>query len=190
MTRQTVTFATAFAFARGVAATYVDASGVTQTAAVDVPRLDHAATGGHALLGLLVQGRPEIARPDVLTIALDDSALLPASPPDRYTVLHLWMQPDGTLRRDAHFTDDPRGAFEACVGKKGWHQEPDFFGYPVDWPDDEALVQADQLTFSEDGSAVLYEGETWPIASAALATETGAQLVTETGAEIITEDQA
>lgn len=56
------TFSEAFTFTRARTASYEDAAGVTQTAAIDEPRFDH--DGGDPL-GLIVEGEPAGA-PDVI----------------------------------------------------------------------------------------------------------------------------
>lgn len=107
-------FATTFAFARGRAADYLDAAGAPATAPVDVPRFDHDGTG--APLGLLLEGRPEFARADLLSV-LDGDWNTPEG-----TVLHEYAVGGQIERRAWYAPINARATVNACLRVKGHHR--------------------------------------------------------------------
>lgn len=117
-------FDLAFNFSRSAEVPYLDASGVTQVAAVDQPVFDHDATGRP--LGLRVARGFELGQEDRPRL---DPLILPADvaegedPADReVTVFHHWLPEGATAeRRDAWYSRDAVAAIDALGRQAGHH---------------------------------------------------------------------
>lgn len=108
-------FADTFAFSRARAAEYLDAAGLPAEAAVDAPRFDHTAEA--VPRGLLIEGRPEFAAADRLSVQAGDWAVKGG------TVLHEYETPAGTIERRAWYAlNDPGSVVDSCLNIKGRHR--------------------------------------------------------------------
>ena len=108
-------FEDTFDFNRDRTAPYVDADGVAQVAAIDVPRFDHDEGGSPR--GIFVEGRPQFSAADKLQVVAGDWAT-PGG-----TILHEIETPAGVIERRAWYApSDPRGTANACLNTKGRHR--------------------------------------------------------------------
>lgn len=113
-------FDIAFLFTRSEIATYRDAAGAMQNAAVDVPRFDHDPTG--IALGLKVSLGSEIGGHDRPAI---DPLMLPAemtSGAAEATVFHRFDPGTGEVRR-AYYTRSARVTIDRLLAQIGHHRE-------------------------------------------------------------------
>lgn len=107
-------FSDDFTFARPGPASYVDAAGVTQIAAQDVPRFDHSGCGRP--IGLLVEPGPSLNQGDRVRIVPGAWATLAKA-----TILHEWT--DGvSIRAEAHYATDVVAMVNGCLGAAGHHR--------------------------------------------------------------------
>mgnify|MGYP000429770940 CR=1 FL=1 len=137
------TFAELFAFSRDRAAPFVDGNGNAETAAIDVPRLDHDEAG--IVKGLLIEGRPQTLQADVVVL----QANLPGAPVQG-TVLHDYIDAGGDRWQRAIYTRSPRATVEGCLALKGWHRRIGFFPAFLPRSEDHGPTRP-----------VRYEGESW-----------------------------
>lgn len=108
-------FGDSFTFSRPTAAPYVDAAGVTRTAAVDQPRFDHSGRGRP--IGLLVEGGDNLGQGDRTRVIAGDWSTLAQA-----TILHEWSPVAGTILAEAHYAADPAAMIDGCLGASGHHR--------------------------------------------------------------------
>lgn len=113
-------FDLAFDFGRSETASFRDATGALQVAAVNVARFDHDALG--APLGLLVSAGAEIGGADRAVL---DPLILPLDllePAAEATIFHSFD--DGTgIQRRAWYSRDARATIDALLAQVGHHIE-------------------------------------------------------------------
>lgn len=108
-------FADDFTFSRPGSAQYVDAAGITRTAAPDVPRFDHSGRGRP--IGLLVEPGAALGQADRTRVIAGDWAAL-----EKSTVLHLWNPGSGVVAQ-AHYALDPVAMINGCLTGAGHHRQ-------------------------------------------------------------------
>jgi hypothetical protein len=135
-------FADTFTFARNIAAQVRDANGALVTAAVNVPRFDHDATGNAK--GLLVETGPSNGQHDAIkTVAGWDVGV------SKGMVLHEYEQ-DGELRRIAFYTENVKAMADSCLNGAVHHR---------------TLIVLDGWKRNR-GGYVRFDGRNWPLGGA------------------------
>lgn len=191
MPRTTLAFSDGIAFSRPVSADYIDASGAVVSAAPNEARLTHDPAGGHALLGLLVEGVEENFAPDLAVLAVDPAGWVTSD--QRHTVLHHWYD-DGTERWDCHFADADKveDLVDGVLRTKGVFAQACVLPVlPTDIADDPNATR----NLVRDGDAVTWKGipthvgppdQAWTVQTALLTSAPLEHVLSAPGERVIT----